>query len=60
MVGATGAAVTTMLNAWVALGSVPLPAVTVPANVPAVVGVPLRTPAPVSVRPPGRVPAVTL
>ena len=50
----------TMLKPCVALGAVPLLAVTVPLNVPAVVGVPLMTPAALSVSPAGRAPDVTL
>ena len=44
MVGATGAALITMVKGWVALGSTPLAAVMVPLKVPAVVGVPEITP----------------
>ena len=49
-----------MLKFCVALGAVPLVAVTVPLNVPAVVGVPLITPAELKLNPGGRLPAVTL
>ena len=56
--GASAAIV--MLNACVAFGGVPLLAVTVPVDVPAVVGVPLMTPAALKVKPGGRLPAVTL
>ena len=40
-----------MLNACVAFGGVPLLAVTVPVDVPTVVGVPLMTPAALKVKP---------
>ena len=43
----------------VALGLMPLFAVTVPVNTPPTVGVPDRTPAVESVSPPGKAPAVT-
>ena len=49
-----------MLKACVASGAVPFVAVTVPPNVPAVVGVPLITPAAFKLNPGGRPPAVTL
>ena len=49
-----------MLKFWVALGAVPLLAVTVPVKVPAVVGVPLITPAALKLNPVGNAPAVTL
>jgi hypothetical protein len=42
-----------MLKLWVALGSTPFEAVTVPLKVPRTVGVPERTPAGVNVRPVG-------
>ena len=61
IVGAGGAAeLMVMLNACDAFGAVPFDAVTVPVNVPAVVGVPLSTPAEVKVRPAGSAPAVRL
>ena len=49
-----------MLKFCVALGAVPFVAVTVPLKVPAVVGVPLITPAELKLKPGGRLPAVTL
>ena len=49
-----------MLKFCVASGALPLVAVTVPANVPTVVGVPLITPAELKLNPGGRLPAVTL
>jgi hypothetical protein len=49
-----------MLNVWVASGKMPLLAVTVPSNVPEVVGVPSICPETPSVRPAGRAPEVTL
>ena len=55
-----GGAAIVMLNACVASGGVPLLAVTVPVKTPAVVGVPLMTPAALKVKPGGRLPAVTL
>ena len=58
MVGGGGAMV--MLKFWVALGAVPLLAVTVPVKVPTVVGVPLITPAALKLNPVGNAPAVTL
>ena len=51
-----GGSAMVMLNAWMALGAVPLLAVTVPAKVPRAVGVPLITPAGLKVRPVGRLP----
>ena len=58
IVGAGGAMV--MLKFCVASGAVPFVAVTVPVKVPAVVGVPLITPAELKVRPAGKAPLVTL
>ena len=58
MVGAAVPALITTLNACVALGKVPLAAVIVPLNVPAVVGVPAITPALLMVTPPGNPDAV--
>ena len=55
----TGAEFIVMLKFCVALGNVPLAAVTVPLKVPRAVGVPERTPADVNVRPVGSEPAVT-
>ena len=49
-----------MLKFCVAFGTVPLVAVTVPLNVPTVVGGPLITPAELRFNPGGRLPAVTL
>jgi hypothetical protein len=49
-----------MLKSCVASGAVPFVAVTVPVNVPAVVGVPLITPAELKLNPGGRLPAVTV
>jgi len=60
IVGATVPALITMLNAWVALGNVPLAAVMVPLNVPAVVGVPAMTPALLIATPPGKPGAVNV
>ena len=54
IVGATGAALITMLKFWVALGNVPLAAVIVPLNVPAAVGVPEITPALLIASPAGK------
>ena len=47
-----------MEKSWVALGEMPLVAVTVPLKVPAAVGVPESTPAELSVNPDGSVPEV--
>ncbi len=58
--GGGPAAEIVMLKFCVALGAVPLVAVTVPLKVPAVVGVPLITPAELKLNPGGRLPAVTL
>ena len=60
IVGATVPALITMLNAWMALGNVPLAAVMVPLNVPAVVGVPAMTPALLIATPPGKPVAVNV
>ncbi len=61
MVGATGAALITMVKGWVALGRVPLAAVMVPLKVLAVVGVPEITPLlELMVRPVGRPEAVNV
>ena len=49
-----------MLKSCVASGAVPFVAVTVPVNVPTVVGVPLITPAELKPNPGGRLPAVTV
>jgi hypothetical protein len=57
IVGGTAAIV--IEKACVALGNVPLAAVTVPVYVPGVVGVPERTPADVKVSPGGSVPVVS-
>ena len=57
----TGAlAAMVMLKACVASRALPLVAVTVPLNVPAVVGVPLMTPAALKVKPGGKAPVVRL
>ena len=58
IVGATGAALITIEKFCVALGKVPLVAVIVPGNVPAVVGVPEMTPLLLIARPVGRPVAV--
>ena len=47
---------TVMLKAWLALGDIPLVAVTAPEKVPTCVGIPERTPAEVRVRPCGKLP----
>ena len=60
IVGATVPALITMLNAWVAVGNVPLAAVIVPLNVPAVVGVPSMSPALLIATPPGKLVAVNV
>ena len=54
-----GASLIVMLKSCVALGNMPLVAVTVPVKVPRVVGVPERTPADVNVSPVGNEPDVT-
>ena len=59
--GATGAAFTTIVRVGVtALGNVPLAAVTVNVNVPAVVGVPESAPAELNVSPAGNAPELTV
>jgi hypothetical protein len=60
IVGATGAALITIVNACVASGAVPFEAVIVPLNVPAVVGVPEITPALLIPKPGGRPDAVNV
>jgi hypothetical protein len=56
-VGAGVAAAMAIVKFCVASGAVPLLAVTVPVNDPAVVGVPETTPAVLRVKPGGRLPA---
>ena len=59
--GATGAAFTTIVRVGVtASGLVPLAAVTVNVNVPAVVGVPDKTPPALNVSPAGNAPELTV
>ena len=55
-----GGSAMVMLNAWMALGVLPLLAVTVPGKVPRAVGVPLITPAGLNVKPGGRPVAVNV
>ena len=58
--GAVGVGLMVMLKFWVASGTIPLVAVTVPLNVPSAVGVPEITPAALRVKPVGKAPTVTL
>ena len=58
IVGATVAALITMLKVCVAFGSLPLAAVIVPLNVPAVVAVPAIAPPLLIAKPPGNPVAV--
>ncbi len=60
MVGDGAGRTIVMLNGCGNAGAVPLLAVTMPVNVPAVVGAPLMTPAGLKVSPGGGVPVVTL
>ena len=55
-----GGPLTVILKFWVAFGTTPFVAVTVPVKVPDAVGVPEITPAELIVKPVGKLPAVTL
>ncbi len=58
--GATGAGLTVIEKFWEALEFTPLVPVTVPVNVPVLVGVPEIRPEELKLRPGGRLPDVTL
>ncbi len=58
--GATGAELTVIEKVWVAAGLTPFEAVTVPVNVPLLVGLPEMTPEELKLSPGGKLPDVTL